>query len=322
MNKWTINTIPDVHGRVALVTGANSGLGLETTRALAVHGAHVIMACRNLDKAHQAEDEIKRRVPDASVEVARLDLASQASVRECAETIGRTHDRLDWLFNNAGMITTPRRETPDGFEIQFATNYLGHFALTGLLLPIVLGTPRSRVVTLTSTARFFAGGRLDFDDLHGKRYYNRQRAYGQSKLATLLFANELQRRLARVGSTTISVSAHPGYARTELQSTSQAASGSTLERFVEAAMGPFLSQSAQMGALPQLYAALSPDLQGDERIGPDGLFAWRGYPHVEPVNEREENPQTAARLWDLSVELTGVDYAFLQTQASRAEQQA
>ena len=317
MNKWTINDIPDLHGRVALVTGANSGLGLETTRALAARGAHVIMACRSLTKARQAEAEIKQSVPGASVELAQLDLASQASVHECADAIQQTHDRLDLLFNNAGVMAIPRRETPDGFEMQFATNYLGHFALTGLLLPTLLSTTRSRVVTLTSIARMFAHGRIDFDDLNGKHSYDRSRAYGQSKLATLLFADELQRRLARAGSTTISVSAHPGYARTELQSTSQAASGSILDRFGEAAMRPFMSQSAQMGALPQLYAALSPDLQGGERIGPDGLFALRGYPHIEPVNEQEENPRTAARLWDLSVELTGVDYAPLQTRQSR-----
>src|SRR5260370_485146 len=244
MNKWTVNDIPDLHGRVALVTGANSGLGLETTRALVAHGAHVIMACRSLDKAHQAE--IKLSEPFASVELAQLDLASQASVRECADTIQQTHDRLDLLFNNAGVMAIPRRETPDGFEMQFATNYLGHFALTGLLLPTLLSTPSSRVVTLTSIARMFAHGRINFDDLNGKHSYDRSRAYGQSKLATLLFADELQRRLARAGSTTISVSAHPGYARTELQSTSQAASGSILERFGEAAMRLFMSQTAQM----------------------------------------------------------------------------
>src|SRR5258708_14627282 len=177
MNKWTVNDIPDLHGRVALVTGANSGLGLETTRALAARGAYVIMDCRSLTKARQAEAEIKQSVPGDSVELAQLDLASQASVHECADTIHHTHDRLDLLFNNAGVMAIPRRETPDGFEAQFATNYLGHFALTGLLLPTLLSTPHSRAVPLTRIARMFAHGRIDFDDLNGKTSYDSSRAY-------------------------------------------------------------------------------------------------------------------------------------------------
>jgi len=310
MSNWTMNDIPDVQGRVALVTGANSGLGLETTRALAAHGAHVIMACRNPEKARQAETNIKQTVPGASLEVAALDLASLASVHECATSVLQTHERLDWLFNNAGVMALPRHETKDGFELQFETNYLSHFALTGLLLPRLLNTPHSRVVTLTSMARSYAHGRINFDDLNGKRSYGRWTAYGQSKLANLLFADELQRRLSRAGSTTISVAAHPGFARTELQATSMASPG-TMSRVLNFVSLP-LSQSAQMGVLPQLYAACSFQLRGGERIGPGGLFGMRGYPRIELRNEREENPQTAARLWEVSEELTGVTYEALR----------
>ncbi len=222
MSNWTMNDIPDLQGRVALVTGANSGLGLETTRALAAHGAHVIMACRNSEKAREATTNIKQAVPGASLEVTTLDLASLSSVHHCVASIQQTHERLDLLFNNAGVMAVPRSETKDGFELQFATNYLSHFVLTGLLLPRLLNTPHSRVVTLTSMARSSAHGRINFDDLNGKRSYGRWTAYGQSKLANLLFAEELQRRLSRAGSTTISVAAHPGFARTELQTSRDA----------------------------------------------------------------------------------------------------
>ncbi len=306
MSNWTMNDIPDLSGRVALVTGANSGLGLQTARALAAHGAHVIMACRNPEKAHQAALNIKQAVPGASLEVAALDLASLASVHECATSVLQTQERLDLLFNNAGVMAVPRQETRDGFELQFETNYLSHFALTGLLLPRLLKTPHSRVVTLTSVARSLVRGRIDFDDLNGKRSYGRWRAYGQSKLADLLFADELQRRLTQAGSTTISVAAHPGFAHTELQATSMASPGtlSRLFNFVALPMG----QSAEMGALPQLYAACSLALKGGELIGPGSLLGLRGYPRLEPRNEQEENPQTAERLWAVSEELTGVRY--------------
>ena len=281
MSNWTMNDIPDVQGRVALVTGANSGLGLETTRALAAHGAHVILACRNPEKARQAETNIKQTVPGASLEVVVLDLASLSSVHECAIRIQQTHERLDWLFNNAGVMALPRHETKDGFELQFETNYLSHFALTGLLLPRLLNTPYSRVVTLTSMARSYAHGRINFDDLNGKRSYGRWRAYGQSKLANLLFADELQRRLARAGSTTILVAAHPGFARTELQATSMASPG-TMSRVLNFVSLPN-SQSAQMGVLPQLYAACSFQLRGGERIGPGGLLGSVGIHASNPA---------------------------------------
>jgi protochlorophyllide reductase len=307
MNKWTTKDIPDLHGRVALVTGANSGLGLETTRALAARGAQVIMACRSLDKAREAEAEIKKTAPDAAVTLVQLDLTSLASVHDLAATMQHTHDRLDLLFNNAGIMAFPRSETKDGFELQFGTNHLGHFALTGELLPLLLATPHSRVVTTTSLARTM--GQVLFDDLKRTRSYGRWEAYGQSKRANLFFTFELQRRCARVGASTISVAAHPGWANTRLQSASVAASGSLGDRVAMTVMGPLLGQSQQMGALPQLYAGTSPDIHGGEVVGPGGFMHMRGSPTIERKAQREDDVRAATRLWEVSVELTGVDYA-------------
>lgn len=308
MRHWTTNDIPDLEGYTALVTGANSGLGLATTRALAAKGAHVIMACRDLDRARAAQASIAASVPHSSLELVHLDLASLASVRDCAATILNTHDRLTLLLNNAGVMAIPRRETEDGFEMQFGSNHLGHFALMGLVLSLLLATPQSRVVTTTSLAR---SGKIRFDDLHGQRSYSRWGAYGQSKTANLLFAFELQRRLAAAGAQTISVAAHPGYANTDLQRTSVASSGSFIESFAFTAFGPLIGQSPFMGALPQLYAATAPDIRGGMLIGPGGFFGLRGYPKLEPNSQQEDDRPTAARLWDVSVDLTGVDYASL-----------
>lgn len=311
MSRWTANDIPVLHGHVALVTGANSGLGFETTSALAAKGAHVIMAARNLDKARAAKNTIEANVPGASLELAQLDLASLASVRAFSANFLSAHDRLDLLFNNAGVMAIPRRETPDGNEMQFGTNYLGHFALTGLLLPVLLATEKSRVVTTTSMARF--AGRINLDDLNSERSYSRWGAYGQSKRANLLFAFELQQRLTQARASTISVAAHPGYATTELQNTSTDATRSTIEGFFYRYIGPYISQSAQMGALPQLYAATAPYIYGGELVGPAGLGGMRGYPHIERKARREYDRALATRLWDASVKLTGVDYAPLQS---------
>jgi len=310
MSRWTTNDIPNLHGRTALVTGANSGLGLETCLALAAKGAHIIMASRNLEKARQALSIIATKIPSASPELVQLDLASLASIRACATSILNHHQRLDLLFNNAGVMAIPRQKTQDGFEMQFGTNHLGHFALTGLLLPLLLTTPGSRVITTTSMARRF--GRINFNDLNRTQAYNRWEAYGQSKAANLLFAIELQKRLAAAGTQTISVAAHPGYANTNLQSNSAA---SRLEAIGYKLFGPVFAQSAAMGALPQLYAGTSPDIHGGELIGPGSLGGLRGYPKIERQAQREYDPVTAARLWEVSTDLTGVDYAALQTRA-------
>ena len=241
---WTAKDIPDQSGRNAIVTGANSGLGLVTARELARAGASVVMACRNLDKGHAAVEQIRAAVPDAQVQLEELDLASLESVRGFAERFKATHDGLDLLINNAGVMAPPRRRTVDGFELQFGTNHLGHFLLTTLLLDSMEGREDARVVTLSSTAHKI--GRISFDNLDGDRHYFRWRAYGQSKLANLLFALELDRRLRSEGSTVKSLAAHPGYAATNLQS----ASPPMIDRVVMKVSNKFVAQSDEMGALP------------------------------------------------------------------------
>ena len=303
MSNWTVNDIPDLHGRIAVVTGANSGLGLETTKALAARGAHVIMACRSAEKGRAALDEVKKRTPGASLELAALDLAALDSVHEFAAHIQRSYECLDLLFNNAGIMAIPRRETRDGFEMQFGTNHLGHFALTGLLLSILLATPQSRVITTTSFVRYVS--KVDFDDINHQRSYGRWPAYGQSKTANLLFAFELQTRLAQAGATTISVAAHPGYAETNLQSTSATESGSAIEQFFYKAIS--------IASQPQLYAGTALTIFGGELVGPGGFLDLRGYPKVEARARKEYDRAAAQRLWDISVEMTGVDYTELQT---------
>ena len=307
--KWTTDDMPDLHGHRVVVTGANSGLGLETTRVLAAKGAHVIMASRNLDSARKAEATVKSSVPQASLEVRSLDLASLASIRAFAADLLSGREKLNLLFNNAGVMAIPRRETQDGFEMQFGTNHLGHFALTGLLLPLLLATPKSRVITTTSGARLM--GKIQLDDLNRTKSYSRWEAYGQSKLANLLFSDELQRRLAAIGANTISVAAHPGYANTNLQSTSVQASGSAFER-IGMRFGGLVAQSGYMGTLPQLYAATSPNIQGGELVGPGDLGGMRGYPKLDTNARKEYDRPLAAHLWDASVALTGVDFASLK----------
>lgn len=306
--KWTTNDMPDLQGYRVVVTGANSGLGLETTTALAAKGAHVIMASRNLDSARKAEATVKSSVPQASLEVRQLDLASLASVRAFAAGLLGEREKLNLLFNNAGVMAIPRRETQDGFEMQLGTNHLGHFALTGLLLPLLLATPKSRVVTTTSSAR--ALGKIRMDDLNRAKSYARWDAYGQSKQANLLFSFELQRRLAAIGANTISVAAHPGYANTNLQGTSVQASGSAFER-IGLGLGALFAQSAYMGTLPQLYAGTSPNIQGGELVGPDGQGGLRGYPKIDTNARKEYDRPLALQLWDVSIGLTGVDFASL-----------
>ena len=306
MSHWTTADIPDLHGYTVLVTGANSGLGLETTRALAAKGAHVVMACRNLEKGRAAQASLEGSIPGASLELMQLDLASLAGVRDFAERFQAQHSQLNLLFNNAGVMAIPYRKTADGFEWQFGTNYLGHFALTGLLLPTLLATPKSRVITTSSTAQM--AGKIEFDNLNSERSYSRWSAYGKSKLADAMFAFELQRRLKRAGVEMISVCAHPGYSATNLQTTSATESAATIERLMYSFFG---GQSAAMGALPQLYAASAPSISGGEYIGPDGLFGIAGYPKEVRAVKRAYDEQVAAKLWEVSVEMTGVDYAAL-----------
>jgi len=300
-DRWTADQIPDQSGRVALVTGANSGLGqiaaLELTRA----GASVVLACRNTDKGATALREITTEVPGAEVELAALDLASLESIRSFAREFTVAHDGLDLLINNAGVMAPPRSQTKDGFELQFGTNHLGHFALTGLLLGALEGRTGARVVTVSSTAHRM--GRIDLDDLQSERRYRRWRAYGQSKLANLMLALELDRRLRAAGSTVSSLAAHPGYAATNLQSAAPPA----LDRAVMAITNRLLAQDAEVGALSLLYAATEPGLEGGTYGGPDGRGEQRGHPQPEAVPAAAARDEAvAAQLWAASEQATGV----------------
>jgi NAD(P)-dependent dehydrogenase (short-subunit alcohol dehydrogenase family) len=302
---WTAEQMPSQAGRTAVVTGANSGLGLEAARGLAAAGAQVVLACRDPDRGEEAARAIRARTPGASVIVEPLDLASLDSVRDCAARLVSGCESLDLLINNAGVMAPGRRrQTADGFELQLGTNHLGHFALTGLLLPRLQGRKGARVVTVSSTAHRF--GRVRFDDLQSERRYSRWRAYGQSKLANLLFARELDRRLRAAGSTVASVAAHPGYAATNLQTAAPPA----VDRAVFAISNLLLAQSAEMGALPTLYAATRPSLDGGLFVGPDGFEQQRGHPQVVAPAKRGRDSAVAARLWQISEELTGVAYEF------------
>jgi len=304
---WTAKDIPDQSGRVAVVTGANSGIGYEAAKSLAGAGAHVVLACRDPERGHGAEQQLRDAHPDASVELASLDLASLASVRDFAKGSSDRHERLDLLVNNAGVMAIPRRTTADGFEMQLGTNHLGHFALTGLLLPRLLATPGSRVVNVSSTAHKM--GRMDFDDLQGERRYVRWPAYGQSKLANLLFTYQLQRRLSAGDRETKSVACHPGWAATNLQTTGAKMDGSALmERLAELGNRLF-SQDAAMGALPTLYAATAPHVDGGDYIGPNRFFETWGYPTKVRSTRASHDRAAAEKLWRISEELTDVRYA-------------
>jgi NAD(P)-dependent dehydrogenase (short-subunit alcohol dehydrogenase family) len=302
--KWSTDQIPDQHGRTAIVTGANSGLGMVTARELARRGAHVVLACRNTDKGAQAVREIEAASPGAQLELAPLDLGDLASVEAFAKRFreGAEGAGLDLLINNAGVMAPPRRETADGFELQLGTNLLGHFALTARLIDLMQDRGDARVVTLSSNAHKM--GRINFDDLQSKRRYTRWGAYGQSKLADLMFALELDRRLRAGDSTVKSVAAHPGYAATNLQSAAVPALDRVLMRFTNL----IVAQSADMGALPTLYAATQPGVEGGSYIGPDGIGEFRGHPHLVSVGRAARDEQVAARLWSVSEELTGVRF--------------
>jgi NAD(P)-dependent dehydrogenase (short-subunit alcohol dehydrogenase family) len=301
--RWSASDIPDQSGRIAVVTGANSGLGLITAQELARAGATVIAACRDTAKGSSAVAQIEAAVSGADVTVEPLDLADLSSVRSFADRHAGT--RVDILINNAGVMAPPRRLTKDGFESQFGTNHLGHFALTGLLLPALLAAPSPRVVTLSSGAHRI--GTMRFDDLMGERRYNNWLAYGQSKLSNLLFCFELQRRAVAAGTELKSVASHPGYAATNLQFAGPAGK---LERAGMVLGNKLLAQSAEMGALPTLYAATAPEIPGGAFVGPDGFMEQRGHPHIVTAAKKAYDEAAWARLWEISEQLTGVRYSF------------
>jgi NAD(P)-dependent dehydrogenase (short-subunit alcohol dehydrogenase family) len=304
---WSAADVPDQSGRVAVVTGANSGIGFEAAKVLAARGASVVLACRNPVKAADAEASIVETQPGAATSVTEMDLSSLDSVRAGAAAIRADHERIDLLINNAGIMAVPERRSVDGFELQLATNHLGHFALTGLLMDRLLVAPASRVVAISSQAHRF--GSMDFEDLNWERGYKSWGAYGRSKLANLLFVYELQRRLDRIGSETIATAAHPGFSRTELQRREPGSLMDRLERLTRPVMG-LVSQDAETGALPTLRAATDPDAVGGDYYGPSGFGEQTGPPVRVASSRASRDEADAARLWSVSERLTGVTYPF------------
>ena len=306
---WTADDIPDLRGKTIVVTGGNSGIGFAAARQLVRKGAHVVLACRDRGRAEAAAAALRRESPGAPVEIGEIDLASLVSVRRFAETFVTAHPRLDVLCNNAGVMALPYGRTADGFEMQLGVNHLAHFALTGLLLGPLLATPGARVVNLSSGAH--RAGRIRFADLDGERSYRKWLAYAQSKLANLLFTLELQRRLAAAGASAVSVACHPGYAATNLQFAGPRLRQSSLLESSWRLANRLFAQSADMGALPTLYAATAPQVRGGDYIGPDGIGELWGHPTVVGCGAAAKDPETARRLWEVSVQRTGVSFAAL-----------
>jgi len=299
MNKWNLSQYPSQQGKMVIVTGSNSGIGFESALQLAKKDMMVILACRSLDATVRAKNDILQIHPTAQVVPMKLDLSSLNDVRRFADEFQNQFNRLDLLINNAGIMMSPYKETEDGFENQLATNFIGHFALTGLLMKLLLNTPDSRVITLSSLSYKWAP--INFSDLHFKNGYNKKKAYGQSKRACLVFAYELNRRLSSTGNSTISLAAHPGLSKTNL------------DRYFPAIIRPLgnlFLQSPKKGALPVLYAALEQELKGGEYIGPDGFQEMRGNPAIVDSDEATKDKEIAARLWMSAEEMTGVHFTF------------
>jgi len=298
-NKWTMENINDQKGKIAIVTGASSGIGYETARVLANKNATVIIAVRNLEKGKIAEEKIKAHYKDADVTVLELDLADLKSVRNFVDNFKKQYRRLDLLINNAGVMMPPYSKTADGFELQFGTNHLGHFALTGLLIDLIKSTPNSRIVNVSSMGHKY--GNLNFMDLKWeKRKYNAMKSYADSKIANIYFTYELSRKLEQNGKNPIVTAAHPGWTATELQR------HAGLFEF----LNNFFAQDITMGALPTLYAAVGVDVKSGGYFGPSGFMEMRGYPEKVESNELSHNKELAEKLWDVSEDLTGVHFNF------------
>jgi NAD(P)-dependent dehydrogenase (short-subunit alcohol dehydrogenase family) len=301
---WTSENISDLSGKVIIITGANSGIGYEAAKEFARKGAQIVLASRNLDKAQSALSQIQAEIPETKAEILKLDLASLKSIRHFTDEYKAKYDRLDVLLNNAGIMMVPYGKTNDGFEKQFGTNHLGHFALTGLLIDLLLKTPGTRVVNISSNAHYF--GEMDFSNLMYENGggYSAQKAYGRSKLANLLFTYELQRRFEARKVNMIAVAAHPGISNTNL-------AAHIFKRWrlriLQPLMGLFL-QSAAMGALPGIRAAVDPTVIGGQYFGPDGSKERSGYPVVVLSNKPSHNLEDALQLWEISEKLTGVSY--------------
>jgi hypothetical protein len=307
---WTADDIPDLSGKTIIVTGGNSGIGYEAALAFARKRAEVILACRDLGKARTAAAQIGASAPGAKVEVMELDLSSLASVRGFSDAFHLQHPALHVLCNNAGVMAIPYRQTADGFEMQFGTNHLGHFALTGLLLDRLIATAGARVVNVSSGAHRM--GSIRFDDLQWRNGYRKWMAYGQSKLANLLFTFELQRRADAAGQKLLSVACHPGYAATNLQAVGPQMSGSSTMEYLTQVANRMLAQSSAMGALPTEYAAVAPEVHGGDYFGPDGIAELWGHPVKVGCSAAARDSTAGARLWEVSEQLTGVHYSALQ----------
>ncbi len=319
MSRWTEDQMPEQSGKTFIVTGANSGIGYEASRALAAKGATVVLACRNLEKGRAAIDSIRAATPGAKVVLERMDLGDLDTVRAFAAKFLKEHGKLDVLINNAGIMAIPRMTTKDGFETQIGTNHLGHFALTGLLLGRLVESAPSRIVTVSSMAHTMGKfGALDANDLLLQTGYTKWGAYGRSKLANLLFAYELQRRLEGRFPKVLSVACHPGYAATNLQSVGPTMTNSAFGKMFMSIGNSVLAQSAGAGALPTLYAATAPDVHSGDYIGPGGPFKMIGAPVKQGSNRPSRDLEAARKLWDTSVHLTGVDFALLRPEAARA----
>lgn len=295
MNKWSIDEVTSQIGKIAIVTGANSGIGFEVTVGLVKKDFEVIMACRNIPKAEEAKNKILTIHPNAKINIMKVDTSSLKEVKKFADEFLKKYKNLHLLINNAGIMMSPYQMTKDGFENQFATNYIGHFALTGLLLPILTSTRDSRIISLTSLS--YKWSEILFDDFQFEKAYSKTKAYGQSKRACLMFAFELQRRLSAAGFETISVAAHPGLCKTNLDQYYPA---------LIRPLGNLFLQHATKGALPILYASLAKNLKGGEFIGPDGFQQMRGFPEIVDADEYSNNKEVAQRLWSETEKMTNV----------------
>jgi len=301
--KWTAADVPDQSGRVVIVTGSNTGIGYGAAAVLAAKGAHTVLAVRNLDKGSEAVERIKAANPNATVTLQQLDLTSLDNIRTAADELRAKFPRIDLLINNAGVMYTDKSSTKDGFELQFGTNHLGHFALTGQLLDHILPVEGSRVVTVSSVGHRIRA-KIHFDDLNLDNNYNRVVAYGQSKLANLLFTYELARRLAAKGAPTIATAAHPGAADTDLLRNMPGGIRQVSQFFWSA----FIAQNADMGAEPTLRAAADPGVQNGQYFGPGGFAEQKGHPKVVASSAQSHDEDLQRRLWTVSEELTGVTY--------------
>ena len=301
--KWSIQNMESLNGRVVIVTGANSGLGYHTSKALALQGARLIMACRNLEKGEEARNLIMQEKPEHKPELWMLDLASLDAVRAFSSKFKANFKHLDLLINNAGLMAIPYARTADGFEMQFGVNHLGHFALTALLWDQISKVAHSRIVTVSSAAHHI--GRIRFEDIHWEKKYSKWGAYGMSKLSNLLFTSELARRLKGAGLPDLALASHPGYASTELQTKAAKMRGSNLGVASFGLANRLVAQSAENGALPTLYAATSEQVRQGAYYGPDGFLRLAGWPAPDTPNKRRVTDEVAEKLWKLSEQLTG-----------------